>query len=356
MAATPLSLKRALPENGGSDASPSRQAEENPMSAAALCRISLVSLLLSPLALGQAQPSSGAAPKDAPEKQAAPSSSSSASGSRGKTESSQEPVTIPNPSLPPVDGAWQLLEAGVNSDKAAERAIAMHAIGLIRSNSHARYLAERGLDDEKPEVRAAAAEALGHIGLRTSIPKLKQMLDDKDNKVVLSAAQALIEMKDEDGYQIYYEILTGERKSGGGLIASQEAMLRDPKRLLDLGFHEGLGFVPFGGISWEAYKTITKDDTSPLRAAAAKKLAKDPDPDSTKALIKAAGDKQWLIRAAALEALALRGDPSAAKTAALYVYDERDEVRYTAAGAVVRLSKLHGVEKKAKEPDNDSPD
>lgn len=309
------------------------------MPAAALFRICSVLLFSGALALGQSQSSPAEPSKPNADTQAEPSSGSpTRSDEQQAPKSAQEPVTIPNPSLPPVQGAWQLLEAGVNSDKSGERAVAVHAIGLLRNNSHARYLAERGLDDEKPEVRAAAAEALGRIGMKRSIPKLKQMLDDKDNKVVLSAAQALIELKNEDGYQVYYEILTGERKSGGGLIASQEAMLKDPKRLLDLGFHEGLGFVPFGGISWEAYKTITKDDTSPLRAAAAKKLAQDPDPSTTKALTKAAGDKNWLIRAAALEALALRGDSSAAKTAALYLYDDKDEVRYTAAGAVIRLS------------------
>ena len=327
------------------------------MSAAALFRVSLV-LLVSFFAQVPGQAQSNAAPtKASPDKQAEPSSGSSTRDNQKQpAKAPAEPVTIPNPSLPPVDGAWQLLEAGVNSDKPGERTIAVHALGLIRNNSHARYLAERGLDDEKPEVRSAAAEALGRIGMKTSIPKLKQMLDDKDNKVVLSAAQALIALNNEDGYQVYYEILTGERKSGGGLIASQEAMLKDPKRLFDLGFHEGLGFVPFGGISYEAFKTITKDDVTPLRAAAAKKLAQDPDPDSTKALIKAAGDKQWLVRAAALEALALRGDGSGSKTAALYLYDDRDEVRYTAAGAVLRLSKVHRGEKKVEEPDNNSPD
>lgn len=322
------------------------------MSAAALFRVSILFLLSSPLALGQSQSNPAEPSKVSSDRQAESSSESSTQdGQKQPSKPAPEPVTIPNPSLPPVDGAWQLLEAGVNSDKPGERAIAIHAIGLVRNNSHARYLAERGLDDEKPEVRAAAAEALGKIGFKTSVPKLKQMLDDKDNKVVLSAAQALISLKNEDGYQVYYEILTGERKSGGGLIASQEAMLKDPKRLLDLGFHEGLGFVPFGGISWEAYKTITKDDVTPLRAAAAKKLAQDPDPDSTKALIKAAGDKQWLVRAAALEALALRGDPSAAKTAALYVYDDQGEVKYTAAATVIRLSAKEKKKVEQKEED-----
>jgi HEAT repeat protein len=196
-------------------------------------------------------------------------------------------------------------------------------------------------------VRTAAAFALGKIGRKKSIAALREMLDDKDSKVVLSAAQSLIELKQDEGYEVYYEILTGERKTGSGLIASQEAMLKDPKRLLDLGFHEGLGFVPFGGISYEAFKTITKDDVSPVRAAAANKLAHDPDPATTKALINAAGDKNWLVRASALEALAIRGDSSAAKTAGLYMYDDRPEVKYTAAAAVIRLSTK---EKKKVEP------
>jgi hypothetical protein len=317
------------------------------MSAAALCRTCLILLISAGLAVGQLQPGGAAPDKSSPEKQeTSPNSTKTDNTQPGKATA--EPVAVPNPALAPVDGAWQLLEAGANSDKPGERETAIRALGLIRHSSHARYMAERALDDNKPDVRAAAAEALGKIGIRASTPKLKQMLDDKDNKVVLSAAQALIALKDEDGYQVYYEILTGERKNSAGLIASQEAMLKDPKRLLDLGIHEGLGFVPFGGISWEAFKTITKDDVTPLRAAAAKKLAQDPDPSTTKGLIKAAGDKQWLVRAAALEALALRGDTSAAKTAALYLYDDQDQVKYTAAAAVIRLSaaKQKGEDKK----------
>jgi HEAT repeat protein len=306
------------------------------MSAGAPFRIAILFLISCSVALGQSQSAQPEAAHDQDEKQPPTSSTTSA-----------EPVTIPNPSLSPLDGSWQLLEAGVKSDKAGERAVATHALGLLHHNARASELAETALDDTKPEVRAAAAEALGKIGRKKSIPKLKKMLDDKDSKVVLSAAQALIELKNDDGYEVYYEILTGDRKAGSGLIASQEAILKDPKRLLDLGFHEGLGFVPFGGISYEAFKTITKDDTSPLRAAAAKKLAQDPDPATTKALTTAAGDKNWLVRAAALEALAHRGDASAAKTAALYLYDDKAEVKYAAAGAVIRLSaKQKGKNKK----------
>jgi HEAT repeat protein len=326
------------------------------MSAAALFRLASLLLIGSSVLLGQSQ-SGGSAPpseqttKEAPARSETSDKASEKASDKAEDEqqpnSPEEPVTIPDPALAPLDGAWQLLETGIKSDKSGDRAIALRALGLLHDNARAGKMAETGAVDSKPEVRTAAAFALGKIGRKKSIAALREMLDDKDSKVVLSAAQSLIELKQDEGYEVYYEILTGERKTGSGLIASQEAMLKDPKRLLDLGFHEGLGFVPFGGISYEAFKTITKDDVSPVRAAAANKLAHDPDPATTKALINAAGDKNWLVRASALEALAIRGDSSAAKTAGLYMYDDRPEVKYTAAAAVIRLSTK---EKKKVEP------
>jgi HEAT repeat protein len=84
-------------------------------------------------------------------------------------------------------------------------------------------------------------------------------------------------------------------------------------------------------------KAIRKNDSYPVRASAAKVLATDPDPATTKALVDAAGDKSWPVRAAALEALARREDPSTLDTVELYLLDEKDVVRYTAAAATLRL-------------------
>ena len=66
-------------------------------------------------------------------------------------------------------------------------------------------------------------------------------------------------------------------------------------------------------------------------------LAEDPDPAITKVLADQASDKSWIVRAATLESLAKRGDPSALDTVELYLMDEKDIVRYTAAAATVRL-------------------
>ena len=221
---------------------------------------------------------------------------------------------------------------------------------MMPDDAKARRLAEKALADDKPEVRSAAAAALGDMKSRTSIPKLKEALDDDDPSVALAAAHALDLMHDHSAYEVYYEVLTGQRKAGKGLIASQTSILKDPKKMAQLGFEQGIGFVPFAGVGWVAVKTITKDDTSPVRAAAAKVLATDPDPAATKTLADAAGDKSWLVRAAALEALAKRGDPAVLGTVSSCMSDKKEAVKYTAAAAVLRLTAIKeaGAEVKKK--------
>jgi HEAT repeat protein len=255
-------------------------------------------------------------------------------------EPGQQPIASPKAKQTPKQEAWQILNAACTGDKTSGRATAIRVLGLIPDDAKAMKLAEQALDDDKPEVRSAAAAALGDMKSRTSIPKLRAALDDDDPSVTLAAAHSLALMHDDSAYEVYYEVLTGERKAGKGLIASETSILKDPKKMAQLGFEEGIGFIPFAGIGWEAIKVIRKDDSSPVRAAAAKVLAKDPDPAATKALADAAGDKSWLVRAAALEALAKRGNPSVLDTVKLYMSDEKRAVRYTAAAVVLRLTAI----------------
>ncbi len=236
--------------------------------------------------------------------------------------------------------AWQLLHTACTGDKTNARATAVGVLGLLPDNTQAREIAEKALTDEKPEVRSSAAAALGAMHSKASIAKLREAADDQDPSVTLAAAHALIALNDDSGYEVYYEVLTGERKGGKGRMASQTAVLKDPKKMAELGIQEGLGFIPFAGMGWQAFKTIRKDDSSPIRAAAVKVLTKDPDPATTKALADAVGDKSWVVRAAALEALAERRDPSVLDTVQLYMSDDKDEVKYAAAAAVLRLTAI----------------
>jgi len=235
--------------------------------------------------------------------------------------------------------AWQLLHNGVQEKNTEQRATAVRVLSLLRGQAEAIKLARAALSDGKPEVRAAAALSIGELRDRASIPQLKNAISDDDAAVVLAAAHALLEMNDKSAYEVYYAILTGERHTKRGLIAGQMDTLRDPKKMALLGFQQGIGFIPFAGIGYGAVRTLLKDDSSPVRAAAAKILAQDPSSGTDDALIRAATmDKSAVVRMAALDAIAKRGHSSMIPRIAPAMGDQKDAVKYTAAAAVVRLS------------------
>lgn len=238
--------------------------------------------------------------------------------------------------------AWAMFESAAKSKSISQRATGIRALGLLQNNAHARRLAEAALDDDKPEVRTAAATALGQMRAIQSIPKLQGLLKDERISVVMAAAHSLRDLKDNtSAYSVYYDVLTGERK-GDGLIAQQIDTLHNPKELAMIGLEEGIGYVPFAGIGWDAWRYTHKKDPHPVRAVAATLLAHDPDPKTGEALVKAAlNDKDWIVRAAALEAIAQRGDPTLEEKIEMSLFDTNVHVRFTAAAAVIRLTGGH---------------
>jgi HEAT repeat protein len=122
------------------------------------------------------------------------------------------------------------------------------------------------------------------------------------------------------------------------LIAQQMDTLKDKKKMAELGFEEGLGFVPYGDIGLSAAKAIRKDDASPVRASAARALVKDSDPRVGRALVQAISDKNWMVRASALLAIAKREDPDVLPAIIPAMSDKNQVVRFTAAAAVIRLT------------------
>jgi len=238
------------------------------------------------------------------------------------------------------DQAWEILQSNVHEKSTDKRAIAVRVLGLLPGDPRAIKLVDEAAADEKGDVRAAAAFSLGQLHGKSYVALLHKLLDDDEPAVALAAASALIASKDPEAFEAYYEFLTGDRKATSGLIAAQMKTLRDPKKMAELGIEGGLGFVPYAGIGVQAFKTLHVDDVSPVRAAAAKMLANDPDPESGKALVDATSDKSWLVKAAALEAIAKRGDPQLIDGIAPAMLDDNTSVRLTAAAAVVRLSTI----------------
>src|SRR5215472_2527729 len=241
----------------------------------------------------------------------------------------------------PKDKAWAVLYAGLSDSNVDKRRTAIQVLGLLPDDPQAEEAALHGLGDQKPEVRAAAAKALGDMKAKKAIPKLYDMFNDSDPGVIMASGKALLDLGDNRGYNVYYAILTGERKSGTSLMDEQKKMLNDPKKMPQFGFEQSIGFVPFAGMGYSAFKMITKDNTSPVLAAAALTLAKDPDPKSGQALANTAAlNKSWIVRAAALNAIALRGETSLLPAAEGQLTDSKEQVQYSAAAAVIRLTDL----------------
>lgn len=245
------------------------------------------------------------------------------------------PAQKPQPS---VARAWSVLKAGVSDTHADKRSKAVFALQIIKRDPAAEEMAEQALKDTATDVRAEAAAVLGKLQARKAIPKLREALNDPEIKVVLSATEALYLLHDPAAYEVYYAILTGKRKTSQGLVQSQLAILKNPHQLEKLAFETGIGFVPFGSMGYEAWKTITHDDSAPVKAQAAERLARDPDSKSGQALVDALYADKWQIRAAAASALAEREDPVLSKDLVPVLEDENDTVRYHAAAAIIELS------------------
>lgn len=246
----------------------------------------------------------------------------------------------------PRDQAWAILQSNWNQKSTDKRVQAVRVLALLPRDSRALELVKKAASDGKAEVRAAAATVLGQLHGKSSIELLHILLGDKEPSVGLAAASALIPSKDPLAYAAYYEFLTGYRKTGNGVIANQMKMLRDPKKMAEIGIEDGIGFVPYASIGLSAFKTLRADDVSPVRAAAAKMLASDPDPVSGQALVMATTDKSWVVKTAALEAIAKRGDPKLLDSIVPALMDDNTSVRCTAAAAVIRLSTISEAPRK----------
>lgn len=252
------------------------------------------------------------------------------------------PLTSQSSTEPDVrEHAWLVLHSGLQNKWASRRCAAVQALSLMHADRRAVRFAVSALHDKNFHVRAAAAVTLGELHDSSTLRELHAALKDPEVSVVLAAAHSLYLLHDKDAYQIYYAILMGDQKSSDGLVQSQLDRLKDPKQLLQMGFEEGIGFVPFGGMSYEAYRQLRSSGDSGARVAAASILANDPDQITEDALMQTAlSDKTEQVQLAALDALAERGDPKCIERLALNLDNAKSSVQYRTAATIIHLSDL----------------
>jgi HEAT repeat protein len=82
---------------------------------------------------------------------------------------------------------------------------------------------------------------------------------------------------------------------------------------------------------------MLRDNGAPDRAFCAQMLGLDPSSQATAALVKAAHDKNWVVRASAAEGLGNSSRPHAMRVLAGLLKDPKPPVRYMAAASLIRL-------------------
>jgi HEAT repeat protein len=180
-----------------------------------------------------------------------------------------------------------------------------------------------GLDDPLPMVRALSAEAIGKTGRVELIPKLVQLLGDRQVEVSRRATGALVRLSD----------IARENVSGAALLLSESespecrlqsvrllAALRDPAHLTLLSKDENplvrreaitsLGELRYPESAGRLSMALADEDPD-VRLAAAAALAWEGFADESGALVLALDDPSERVRVAALRSLGRRQDKEA---------------------------------------------
>src|SRR5258708_14359614 len=152
---------------------------------------------------------------------------------------------------------------GVAFNNTEKRVKGVTALGLMKGNAVAEKLATAALEDEKGDVRAAAAAALGSMHAVHAKAPLEAALDDKEPAVVLAAANSLLLLKDSDfAYDVYYGVLTGTVRTNKGVvkeqIKDQLKILHAKKKITELGLEQGAGSISYAVFCLKKKKNIVK--------------------------------------------------------------------------------------------------
>lgn len=140
------------------------------------------------------------------------------------------------------------LKGGATNEVAAIEALA------VNGSERAQAAIAAELADPKPEVRAAASDALGRLKARDSLERLRPLLKDDNSFVRVRAAAALIAMNDTSGLPLLRELLISEIPASR--LIGAEALAGSPD------------------INWMATVTdLTKTGEPTVRLAAARLIA-----------------------------------------------------------------------------------
>jgi HEAT repeat protein len=246
--------------------------------------------------------------------------------------------------LPGEAQAADILKTGLASKNPEIRKQAVVALSLAGVREPYLSWLEAMLTDSDVPVRVAAVSSLVDLKNPRTVPILRKALRDPAPEVSFAAAKALWTLEDPAGREALVAVLGRESKTSSNFVTAQMRetlrLLHMPKDLFLFAFKNGIGMVPVPGIGAgvSSLQAILSDSGVSGRAAAALLMANDPAPEVLVALHDALSDKDPTVRAAAVHALAVRGDPGTIETVRGLLDDMKEPVRFRAAAAYLRLA------------------
>jgi HEAT repeat protein len=265
---------------------------------------------------------------------------------------SQPRATSPSSDAQPIvspevrKAAWEILATAAADNKASRRQNVIVAASTIGTWSKAVSLVESLLRDKDPDVRGVAAAALAEMNSRRSIPALRRVLNDDSAVVRFAAAKSLWQLGDYSGREILTDVLQGDSSPSDGVIKSNlrdaNKKLHSPKELAFAGINAASGLLgPFSyGVTMA--EQFATDKSASARALSASLLASDRNPASLRELQVALQDKNPAVRVAVAKALGHHPCRLVAEDLHSLLTDSKDEVKYTAAAALLRISTSAG--------------
>jgi HEAT repeat protein len=198
--------------------------------------------------------------------------------------------------------------------------------------------------DKDVPVRVATITSLVDLKNPRTVPILNKALHDPTPEVSFAAAKALWTLDDPEGRAALIAILGKESKTSSGFITTQMRdtlrLLHMPKELFMFAVKNGIGFAPVPGLGAgvSSLQSILADNGVSGRAATALLMANDRTPEVLAALRDALNDKDGTVRAAAIHAIAMRGETGMIETIRPLMDDMKEPVRFRAAAAFLRLA------------------
>jgi HEAT repeat protein len=246
--------------------------------------------------------------------------------------------------------AWKVLDSSLADGSSEHRREALAAIGTIGSpDPEAVRRVEGALQDKDPLVRQTAALILGELKAVSSIPRLRESLED-NGEVAFAAAKALSALGDSSGRDFLIDVLAGERKDTAPGLATNakrkaKEELHHPRQLVFMGAQDATGAM-FGPVAvvFPAVKDSLdlKSKGAPGRAAAAAYLSRDPEPYAISLLEWGLKDDNQFVRIEAAKGLGQRGNSGSISKLEPLLSESHNYVRDMAAAAMIRIQDRDG--------------